>query len=66
MAKYPDVTVPLTGEDGNIFFIIGRARKIARRAGAPADEIDQFSNEVGAAQSYEDALGVVEDWFEVE
>ncbi len=29
----PDVTVQLTGEDGNAFSIIGRVRKALKRAG---------------------------------
>jgi hypothetical protein len=33
MPKFPDVTVQLTGEDGNGFFIAGRVRKALERAG---------------------------------
>ena len=31
--KFPDVNVPLAGEDGNAFAILGRVRKALRRAG---------------------------------
>lgn len=31
--KAPDVTVELSGEDGNAMFIIGRTRKALRRGG---------------------------------
>jgi hypothetical protein len=33
MPKFPDVTVQLTGEDGNAFFIIGAVSKALKRAG---------------------------------
>ena len=33
MILYPDVTVQLTGEDGNGFFIVSRVRKALEQAG---------------------------------
>jgi hypothetical protein len=33
MAKFPDVQVQLTGEDGNAFVIIGRVSNALKRAG---------------------------------
>ena len=45
MAKYPDINVQLSGEDGNALFIIGRVRKAMRRAQVPNDEIKRFSQE---------------------
>ena len=41
MAKYPDVTVELSGQDGNAFFIIGRTRSALKRAGVSSDEIEE-------------------------
>jgi hypothetical protein len=64
--RYPDITVPLTGEDGNIFSIAGRAGRLARRAEVPRDEIDEFYKEVSAAQSYDAALQVVMRWFDTD
>ena len=63
--KYPHITVPLVGHDGNIFAIIGRARVIARRAGLSAAEITRFTEEVMGSKSYVEALGVVMSWFDV-
>ncbi len=40
----PDVTVQLTGEDGNAFAIIGRVRKALRKAGY-TDLVVQFTAE---------------------
>lgn len=52
------VVVQLTGQDGNIFAILGRCRTALRRAGQHA-LADQLTEEVQAAKSYDDALQVV-------
>ncbi|ACF05087.1 hypothetical protein Nigel_84 [Mycobacterium phage Nigel] len=62
--KYPDVLVQMTGQDGNVFFIIGRVSKALRTAGHVA-EVTEFVNEVTDADSYEAALAVVTQWVEV-
>lgn len=52
--KYPDVTVRLTGNDGNAFAIIGNVARHLRRAhGAKA--ADAYRNEAMKQDSY-DAL----------
>lgn len=43
--KYPEVEVQLSGEDGNAFFIIGRASRAARLAGLTQEQIDEFQGE---------------------
>ena len=40
--KYPDVWVPLEGEDGNAFSIIGRVGVALKQAGVPREEIEEF------------------------
>ena len=62
--KYPDVTVPLTGEDGNAFFIIDRVRKALRTAGVENDELDQFSNEAMSGD-YDNVLQTCMRWVTV-
>lgn len=42
--KYPDVTVQLTGEDGNAFAILGAVGRALRRAGH-GDAVDAFMAE---------------------
>lgn len=64
MAKF-NVEVQLTGEDGNIFFIIGRATAALRRAGATQEQITEFQSEVSSSKDYYAALGVVMQWVEV-
>lgn len=63
--KYPDVVVPLSGEDGNSMMIVGRARRIARRAGVPNEELDAFSREAMSGD-YDTVLQTVMRWFDTE
>ena len=37
--RYPDVRVPMVGEDGNAFAILGRVQKALRRAGVEPEKI---------------------------
>lgn len=55
----------LVGEDGNIFAIIGRAQRAAKEAGWTAGEIKEFCDKITSQGSYEDALAVVDEYFEV-
>lgn len=43
--KYPHVTVQLSGEDGNAFFILGRVRKAMRQEGVSDEEIFAYTEE---------------------
>jgi hypothetical protein len=61
--KYPNVTVQLSGEDGNAFFIIGRALAAARRAGVPSAELDVFANEAMSGD-YDNVLRTCMKWFD--
>ena len=42
---YKNITVQLTGEDGNAMFIIGRIRLAMRRAGVEKEIIDEFTED---------------------
>lgn len=63
--KHPDITVQLSGEDGNAFFILGRVRKAMRRAGLGKDEIEQFTAEAQSGD-YDNLLATCCRWVEVE
>lgn len=63
--KYPDVTVPMVGEDGNAFAIMGRVRKAARQAGLTKEQIDEYMNEAMAGD-YDHLLQTTMKYFEVE
>jgi hypothetical protein len=55
---YPQVTVQLTGTDGNVFSIIGRVAKALRRHIGPGAETE-FTNAAFACGSYDDVLILV-------
>ena len=43
--KYPGVFVPLVGQDGNAFAILGRVTRALRAAKVPTTEIDKYRKE---------------------
>ncbi|APQ42344.1 hypothetical protein PBI_RICH_85 [Mycobacterium phage Rich] len=63
--KFPDVHVKLTGDDGNVFLIIGRVQRALLFGGATRDQAREFVNEITDADSYDAALRVVMRWVEV-
>jgi hypothetical protein len=63
--KFPDVHVQLSGEDGNVFSIIGRVRRALRKGGATADDIEAFTDEVETSGCYDEALRTVMRWVDV-
>lgn len=58
-------TLKLSGKDGNIFVIVGRARGAMRRAGVLDETINQMCDRVTAAASYDEALRIVMGYCEV-
>ena len=63
--RYPDITVQLTGEDGNAFGIIARVRVALGRAGVPADEITKFTDEATSGD-YNNVLVTAMRWVNVQ
>ena len=59
--KHPDVHLKLVGEDGNAFFILGRARNAMRRAGI-LDQWDEFQSEATSGD-YNHLLYTCMQWF---
>lgn len=62
--KYPDITVQLTGQDGNAFFIVARISQALRRAGVPPEEIERFREEAMSGD-YDTVLQTAMKWVEV-
>ena len=58
---YPNVTVNLTGEDGNAFFIISRTRNALRRANVSTEKIEEFTEEAKSGD-YDNVLQTVMRW----
>lgn len=62
--KYPNITVPLVGQDGNAFFILGRVTGALRRAGASQEEISAFTEEAMSGD-YDNVLTTTMKWVHV-
>ena len=60
-APKTDIRVRLTGEDGNIFFILGRVREALRRGGHP-DLVPEVTAAVTSSQSYTEALARIMEY----
>lgn len=65
MAKFPQIKVSLTGEDGNAFAIVSRVNREMRRARVPVEQRDEFMAEA-IGGDYDELLRVVMRWVEVE
>jgi hypothetical protein len=61
--KYPEIIVPLSGEDGNAMFIIGRTTGAMRKAKVPQEEISAFTDEAMSGD-YDNVLRTVMRWVE--
>lgn len=62
--RYPHIHVPLSNQDGNAFFIIGRVTVALRRGGVSREEIDKF-RQSATSGNYDNLLAVVMEWVEV-
>jgi len=62
--KHPEVTVKLTGSDGNAFAILGKVIQAMKRAGIGEEERDAFMAEATAG-NYDHLLQTVVRWVEV-
>lgn len=61
--KYPNITIPLVGEDGNAFSILGRVRRIMYRSGLGDMEWGDFYCEATSG-SYDHLLATTMKWFD--
>lgn len=59
--KYPNIEVQLSGEDGNVFYIIGKIGKALRRHVDVATE-KEWTAEAFASKSYDEVLTKALDW----
>ena len=62
--KYGNITVQLTGEDGNAFAIVGRVMSALRRNGVPVEEQKQFMHEATSGD-YNNLLATCMKWVDV-
>ena len=59
--RYPNITVQLSGNDGNAFAIMATVRKALRRAGVSADEVSEYVKQ-STAGDYDNLLRVAMSW----
>lgn len=57
--------VELSGQDGNVFSIIGRVSKALKRAGQP-EKAKEFCDKAMKSESYDAVLRLCMDYVEVE
>lgn len=62
--KHPEITVTLTGNDGNAFAVLGRCREAVVEASLTDDEIAAFMAEAMAGD-YDHLLQTAMRWFEI-
>lgn len=62
---HENINIPLVGEDGNAFSILGRVRRIMQQAGLPSSEWDAFHEEATSGD-YDNLLRTVMAWFSVD
>ena len=56
--------VQLSGEDGNVFFIIGRVGRALKKAGL-TEQADEFYRRARACGSYDKVLALVGEYCEI-
>ena len=64
MPKFPNVTVELTGINGNAFSILAACKTAARKEGVPGSKIEAFIKEAMSGD-YDHLLQTCMEWFEV-
>ena len=62
--RYPNISVKLTGIDGNAFMILGTMMRALRRARLPQEELDLFMNEAKSGD-YDHLLQTCMKWVDV-
>lgn len=65
MVKYPNISVRLTGEDGNAFEILARVQLAMRRKGVTETEVKEFISEATSGD-YDNLLQTCLKWVNVE
>ena len=63
--KYPNITISLTGREGNAFYILGKVRTALIQAGASEEEREAFYKQATSGD-YDHLLSTVMEWVGVE
>ena len=63
--KYPDITVQLTGRDGNAFAVLGAVARGLRSNGVAEEDIERFHDEATSGD-YDHLLRTAMQWVDVQ
>jgi hypothetical protein len=63
--KYPNITVRLSGTDGNVFAILGKVQSALKKSGVSKEEYDRFFDEATSGD-YDHAIQTCMKWVNVE
>lgn len=63
--KHPEITVQLSGQDGNAFMILGLCKRAMERAHLQQEEIDRFMKEAMSGD-YNHLLATAMTGFDIE
>jgi len=63
-AKYPNIQVQLTGQDGNAFNLISIVRSALRKNGVSSEEVSAFVKEATSG-NYDNVLITCMNWVDV-
>lgn len=64
--RYPEVTVQLTGENGNIFNLLAIVERGLKNHKVSRNEIAELHTKIFECGSYDEALLVLTNWVNVE
>ena len=64
MVKYENISVELTGQDGNAFAIIANVSSALRKGGAPDSDIGEYQKE-SMSGDYDNLLQTAMKWVNV-
>ena len=63
--RYPGVSVPMVGHDGNAFAILGRVTTALRQAGVDPADVAEFRQQAMSGD-YHTVLRTVMEWVDVD
>lgn len=65
-AKYPTgIVIDLKGPQGNVFYLIGLANKLAQELELSPEEMAEFKHDLSSATTYRAHLSLLRTWFGV-
>lgn len=64
MERKTKLKVKLIGEDGNVYYLLGKAQQVLKRAGYDKDFINEFIKEATSGD-YNHAIATIDNYMEI-